>query len=439
MQIVCKFMNVLTSVVFDTRSVKIGNKYPVKIRVTYKRAQKYYQTGIDLSKEKWQEYQQAIIDTNSNKGRVSKEMKSLIVKVTGFQGKAINIINSLRIFSFSAFSDEYYGHKIAAGSLINLFQDQIKLFREEERVGSAEAYQSTINSLVDFKLSLKWKTKLGELNIKEKKSLREDVKIDFEEINVEFLNAYEKWMENSGNSNTTTGIYLRSLRAVINIAIDKKIFNKELYPFGKRAFEIPSSKNIKKSLDIEDVKRILVYIPANSVVERSRDFWMLSYLLNGINPKDILSLRYSNWLGDYIEFVRAKTKRSKKANQKVIRIFLLPQAKEIIQKWAVEGKKEDYIFPFLHDSMSAEKKHAVIRQFVKTVNKYIRRIAADLGIEKDVTTYVARHTFSTVLKRSGVNVEFISDALGHSNIQTTENYLGSFEDEALKKNMQKLL
>ena len=45
-----------------------------------------------------------------------------------------------------------------------------------------------------------------------------------------------------------------------------------------------------------------------------------------------------------------------------------------------------------------------------------------------VTTYTARHSFATTLKRSGVNVSFISEAMGHKDIKTTENYLGSIEE-----------
>jgi site-specific recombinase XerD len=47
----------------------------------------------------------------------------------------------------------------------------------------------------------------------------------------------------------------------------------------------------------------------------------------------------------------------------------------------------------------------------------MRKIKTKLRIEKKVTTYVARHTFSTVLKRSGVSTEFIEESLGH---QTSE-------------------
>ncbi|MEF3423979.1 tyrosine-type recombinase/integrase [Bacteroides cellulosilyticus] len=49
-------------------------------------------------------------------------------------------------------------------------------------------------------------------------------------------------------------------------------------------------------------------------------------------------------------------------------------------------------------------------------------------------TYSARHSFATVLKRSGVNISYISESLGHSNLAITENYLASFEAEERKKN-----
>lgn len=52
-----------------------------------------------------------------------------------------------------------------------------------------------------------------------------------------------------------------------------------------------------------------------------------------------------------------------------------------------------------------------------------------MDIEENITTYTARHSFSTVLKRSGVSTEFISESLGHSDLKTTENYLDSFEDD----------
>lgn len=69
----------------------------------------------------------------------------------------------------------------------------------------------------------------------------------------------------------------------------------------------------------------------------------------------------------------------------------------------------------------------------------MQRIGAELGIEKDITTYIARHTFSTVLKRAGAPIEFISERLEHSNLTTTERYLDSFEDKVKRGYAEKLL
>jgi site-specific recombinase XerD len=57
----------------------------------------------------------------------------------------------------------------------------------------------------------------------------------------------------------------------------------------------------------------------------------------------------------------------------------------------------------------------------------MKAIAGKTGINKPVTTYTARHSFATVLKRNGASLEFISESLGHSDIRTTENYLASFD------------
>ena len=54
-------------------------------------------------------------------------------------------------------------------------------------------------------------------------------------------------------------------------------------------------------------------------------------------------------------------------------------------------------------------------------------------------TYVARHTFATVLKRSGVNIAIISESLGHSDLSTTQIYLDSFENSQIDAAMQHLL
>ncbi|WP_163318682.1 Arm DNA-binding domain-containing protein [Dysgonomonas sp. 520] len=43
---------ITVSVMLDTRKVNAQGKYPVKIRVNYKRVREYFPTGKDLSKER---------------------------------------------------------------------------------------------------------------------------------------------------------------------------------------------------------------------------------------------------------------------------------------------------------------------------------------------------------------------------------------------------
>lgn len=76
---------------------------------------------------------------------------------------------------------------------------------------------------------------------------------------------------------------------------------------------------------------------------------------------------------------------------------------------------------------------------VHLINEHMKKIAVDLSINKNVTTYFARHSFATILKNSGVSTEFISEALGHSSLSTTKNYLAGFEEGAIKRNTDMLV
>ena len=72
-----------------------------------------------------------------------------------------------------------------------------------------------------------------------------------------------------------------------------------------------------------------------------------------------------------------------------------------------------------------------------SINKRMKEVGEKLGIG-NISTYTARHSFATVLKRSGTNISYISESLGHSNLAITENYLASFERDERMKNAQLL-
>jgi integrase/recombinase XerD len=172
----------------------------------------------------------------------------------------------------------------------------------------------------------------------------------------------------------------------------------------------------------------------NTNVQQAKDYWLFSYFGNGMNPKDIANLKYKNINGDYIHFERSKTERSLRNDPKLITVFITGDMKNIIDRWGNKEKSpNNYIFPILENGLSPLKQYELIKDFVRFINDWMKYILKDAGIDKKATTYVARHTFSTVLKRSGASTEFIQEALGHSDLKTTENYLDSFDNETKKE------
>ncbi len=156
-----------------------------------------------------------------------------------------------------------------------------------------------------------------------------------------------------------------------------------------------------------------------------------------MNVADICRLKYGNIQGDSIIFLRTKT-RHNRSLKPVIAVYS-DEVKIIIDRWGNKPRMpQKYIFNVLSDRLTPAVELAKVKQLTKTINKYIGRIAKAVGIEQDVTTLAARHSFATVLKREGESIAYISESLGHSNLQTTENYLSSFTDEKRKEAAKKL-
>jgi len=398
------------SIYLDTRRSKANGKYPVKLRVftPNPRKQKLYSTK--------QEFEFTEIEFKSiwetTKPRV--EHKEIRNEIKGIELRAETIAKTISPFSISLFEKKYLGNSVGKETVDSSFSDYAKELRKEGRIGTAVSYECAQSSLKKFLKNAK-----------------------FTDITPDVLNKYEKWMLNQGNSITTIGIYLRSLRTLFNNVIAEGTLPKECYPFGKKKYEIPTGNNIKKSLTLNDIG-LIYYHKANETEARSKAFWLFMYLCNGINVKDMCLLKYGNIKEDILEFERAKTARTKRKVEP-IRVSLNEDTFKIIKKWGNTKKDNDtYIFPILTNGLNPERERQLIQQLTQVINCHMKSIAKHLKITSDVTTYAARHSFATILQRSGASTEFISEALGHSNVKTTQNYLAGFEDETKKETTKAL-
>ncbi|MBS1752930.1 MAG: site-specific integrase [Ferruginibacter sp.] len=434
-------MSATISFILDTRRVKNENKYPIKLRVTFNRKTRYYQTIFDLSKLEWEKLPAT---------RISNELQFTRNKLKDAERQAKFLAAEMTFFSFGEFEKEFiHGNPVfrqrnikeeaispdldgfdyspffkkfplllesvtKTGLLSHSYSGYLKKLIREGRISTAVSYHCSYVSLTKFK---------GD--------------VPLSAITVSWLQEYENWLKNQDISPTTIGIYLRPLRAIFNEAIEDGIIKREkCYPFGKRKYRIPSSKNIKKALDLSDIKRIYNYKcdPAQPTKQMAKDYWLFSYFANGMNPKDIANLKYKNIDGDYIIFERTKTQHSLRSDPRPITVFISDDMKAIMERWGNENKTPaNYLFPILQSGLTPLRQYELVQNFVGIINDWMKRILKNLGIDKKATTYVARHTFSTVLKKIGASTEFIQEALGHTDLKTTENYLGSFDKEMKKE------
>lgn len=394
--------------------IKKSGKYPVKIRVVYLCEHHDYKIGIDLTEVEFK---------NAWVGNPKQKYKVTHIRLNAVYQKAQSAVSEMgQAFTFIKFKDLFYGKVQNAFDIFPLIEEYIYILKQSDQLKTAKGYKTTMNSLKRFKSQ-----------------------ISFHDITHKFLSEYHNWLLNThsikklkpnqttkGASESTIGIYMRNVRSIYNYAVSKGIIKMTPdYPFGKRKYVIPAGKNTKKALTIEEVAAIYNYNAIGEALQKARDFWMLSYMCNGINFKDIALLKWRSIDGNMIRFIRSKTKNTNQANQTIISCPITTKIDAIIKKWEVHRKsKEDYIFNILRPEDNLQEQQKKIDQFIKTTNKYIKRICLSLGIEKNVTTYYSRHSAATIMKKSGASIEMISEALGHSNTRTTKSYLDSFDDEA---------
>ena len=72
-----------------------------------------------------------------------------------------------------------------------------------------------------------------------------------------------------------------------------------------------------------------------------------------------------------------------------------------------------------------------IKNRLRQYNKNLERILELCGMEQKLTSYVSRHSWATIAKKSGIEIGIISDALGHNDISITRTYMDSFGNDEI--------
>lgn len=412
------------SITLDKRRKKTSSnkkgKYPVKLRIynpTLSKA-KLYSLGIDLTEEHYQK-----LYFPAEKQRLSDELKKVKIKLDYFEKRASEEIEKLDRFTFENFERHFFRDRNSANSVQYYYSEKINRLKDIGKIGTAESYQCSINSIKNFIESRNRKIE----------SLR------FPEVDAKWLKDYESYMLRNGKTKTTIGIYLRPLSALFNQAIEEKDLSREYYPFGKNKYKIPKGGGVKKALSQSQLKSFYESKPRIPQQEKAKDFWFLSYCLNGMNIHDILLLKNKNLKSDRIEYVRNKTKDTNQKT-KTITTYLNELSVEIISKYrASSNQPNDLVFPVLERDMTPAEEKKKVKIFTRFINQHIKNIARENDLPVELSTYWARHTFATTSVNNGASLEFMSEALGHGDLKTTQAYFAGFANETKKEFAASLL
>lgn len=405
-------MNATINVVCYKWKTLANGEYPLMLRICKDGKKKYQSLGISVLPRYW--------DFTRNKPKPNCPNKEYIQKIildkqTELQQRMLEFNSEQKEYTTTTLLNDE-NKKFELKTVSEFYQELIEEYRVNNKCGNRLIYKSSYNSLKVF--------------------TNDKLDIPFSAIDITWLNKYERWLRSKGNEETTMSLMFRTLRSTYNKAIKAKCARKSEYPFDEfkiNKFDVSTQKRAIAKTEVLKFTKDVRPIGKRQYIQLSKDIFMFSYLCGGINFTDIANLTKANIIeGKRLHYIRQKT-------GKLIKIGLSEEAMKIIERYATESK--GYLFPILNANLHKTplQKQNRIHKILGKVNINLKLIAAQLGVEGNLTTYVARHSFASVLKKSGVNIALISEALGHSDIATTQIYLDSFDNEQIDAAMKNLL
>ena len=398
----------------DVRRPKKNGKYPLKLRVftPNPRKQKLYNTVFDFTEKEFR----SIWETNKPRN----EHKETRLKLQSLENKANDAAGKLPYFTYQGFERSFLnGSAGNKNNVILYYNKAVDQYKINNQLGTASSYGLSLKSLLEF---------------------HESESLTFYDITPQWLHDYESWMlDDKKLSRTTVGIYLRPLRALFNTAIHDNSIDAAAYPFGKRKYQIPAPKGVKKALSKDQLKKLFEGNPNTDEQQKAKDFWFFSYVCNGMNMKDISQLKYMDLSDEILTFRRAKTINSNRTQLPVI-VYLNEFSHNVIKKYGNNDQRpHNYIFNIIDPNYDPENKRRQLKNFIRFINQHFLIYAKSVGIDSPVSTYWARHSFATMAIRNGATMEYVSEALSHSNLTTTRTYFAGFEDDKKREINKKML
>lgn len=399
-------------VVLRTGKINKQGQSPLMLRFTHDRTTKFVALGLSVEPHYWDKDTELVLPTCPERITLQSQIDRTLA---GYHKK----IQRLEALDIPVNFETLFDAKPACSVGITIedgFKAEIERLESLGKINSATKHKYALQVLDGYKPTT----------------------MALEAIDLDYLKGLELYLRQRGNKDNSIATRFAIFKAIYNKAVKEGKVAVKQNPFS--IYQVGSlwAKTRKRAIDKDDIQRLIdLEITEGHTTEYRRlakDLFLFSYFTAGMNFGDIARLRYKDILRGRVNYSRHKT-------QKLLSFQLVPMALQILEKYGTAGHGEDYIFPILnrHEHTSPQQIFNRLHKVLRKVNREQKVLGEMIGLGMPLTTYVARHTYATVLKRSGVSVALISESLGHSDLSTTQIYLDSFENSQIDAAMQHLL
>jgi len=390
----------IKATLFIHKTLKNG-QHPIILQIIKDRKVRKISIGYSAKKDEWDFSE----NKPSKKHPLRKELEAVISMKMATLSKQVLALE-LQTDNYSAETVvKKVKRKKASNSVNGYFEEVITGLKKNNKIGNAEIYQTCKNVI---------NTYTG------------NKELAFFEVDYAFLKKLENSWHEKGWKESSISAYMRTFRALFNRAIKEEIIEQTIYPFKTYKIGKLNTSTQKRALNRQQITAIeKLKLPVNSAIWHAQNIFLFSYYSMGTNFVDMANLTKDNISKDQLQYTRTKT-------HKLYNTPLHPKAKEILDHY-IKIQTDKYIFPIYSENahITAQQKANRLHKVLQRVNKDLKTIAEKCKISEILTTYVARHSAATILKREGVSTSKIKDLLGHETEEITQVYLDSFENSEL--------
>jgi len=383
-------MNKTFGLLFYLKKSKVDaqGKCPIYLRITINGKRTEISSKRTIEIEKWSNQANKAIGRTEDIRELNAYLDSLTTKV--YQSQR-DLIQDDKDITAQTLKNKILGIEDKERTLLTIFDNHNKqvekLLGREFAPGTLERYKTVRKHLHEF---LKHQHRISDINIK---------RIDHQFItDFEF---YLKSVRNCGHNSTIK--YIKNFKKIVLIAIANNWIKRD--PFLN--YKVRLKEVERQFLSEEEIQAMLDKVLHTPRLEQVRDIFVFC-CFTGLAYSDVKKLTNDNLVFGIDGDKWIKTKRTKTDTRS--NIPLLPTALEILKKYEnhPEAVTKGVLLPVLSNQKS---------------NAYLKEIADLCGINKNLTTHLARHTFATTVTLSnGVPMESVSKMLGHKSLKTTQHY-----------------